>query len=165
MNSILMKALVDNYNNELQKQKYADEFNALEQKYRDSVEKAYGLNSADEFVKEGSLGRLNDIITSRVLGGLGVDRVNVGRAGMTATNPLLVKLLRDQGFKDAFQGAREAEMQIPSESDPVAVLNYFDTVRQMGNIPYSPRDKRLRPATLSDEAINKQRSLAEKYGY
>lgn len=165
MNSILMKALVDNYNNELQKQKYADEFNALEQKYRDSVEKAYGLNSANDFIKEGTLGRAADVITSNILGALGVDRVNVGRAGMRAMNPLLVRLIRSQGFKDAFQGAREAEMQIPGENDITGTLNYFDTVRQMGNIPYSPRDKRLRPVALSDEAINKQVSAKEKYGY
>lgn len=164
MNAVLLKALMEQEKQAADRDMYAQKFNALEERYRRAVEQAYGLENAEDWMKEGWGGRAQNIFTSRFYDLIGVPRVAQGRSEMTATNPLLVALLRSQGFKDAFQGAREAEMQLPDESDPRAVLNYFQAVREMGKIPYSPRDKRLtqeEPATLKEDA----KSIAEKYGY
>lgn len=143
MNAVLLKALMDDHKQSVQQGKYAQAFNALENRYRDAVEKAYGLEQAEDWLTQGWGGRASNIMKSRLLDFLGNPSVAFGRAEMTATNPLLVKMLRDQGFKDAFQGAREAEMQLPDEDDPRAVLNYFQTVREMGGIPYSADDPRI----------------------
>lgn len=142
MNATLLKALVEQQQRQAARQRYADVFNALESSYRDSMEKAYGLNNADEFRREGELGRMADVATSRILG-LFPGRVDEGRTGMRNMNPILVQLLREKGFKDAFQGAREAEMQIPDESDPAGMLNFFEKVRAMGGIPYAPSYKQV----------------------
>lgn len=143
MNTILLKALMDEQKQAGQQDKYARAFNALEKRYREGVENAYGLESAEDWLTKGWGGRAKNIAWSRFLDLVGDPQVAYGRGELTATNPLLVKLLRDQGFKDAFQGAREAEMQLPDESDPRAVLNYFQTVREMGSIPYSADDPRI----------------------
>ena len=68
MNAILLKALVDQQNQQIQKDKYARTFNELESMYRKGMENAYGLESADDFKSEGSLGRGADVVTSRFLG-------------------------------------------------------------------------------------------------
>lgn len=164
MNATLLKALVEQQQQAVQKQHYADVFNALEASYRDSMEKAYGLNNADDFRREGGLGRMADVATSRILG-LFPGRVDEGRTGMRNMNPILVQLLREKGFKDAFQGAREAEMQIPDESDPAGMLNFFDKVRAMGGIPYSLTDKRVNESKAQSVPKADIRSIAEKYGY
>lgn len=164
MNATLLKALVEQQQQQAARQRYADVFNALESNYRDSMEKAYGLQSADDFRNEGGIGRALDVATSRILG-LFPGRVDQGRTGMRNMNPILVQLLREKGFKDAFQGAREAEMQIPDESDPAGMLNFFDYVRQMGGIPYSASDKRINEAKANSVPKTDIRSIAEKYGY
>lgn len=140
MNAVLLKALADDIKKQQQQQIYAERFNTLEKNYRDAMEKAYGLESADEFAREGSAGRAMDIMTSWALG-VFPGRVAEGRAGMKEMNPLLVDLLRSQGFQDAFQGAREAEMQIPTTS--LGLLNFFKNVRESRNIPYSADDPRI----------------------
>lgn len=164
MNATLLKALVEQQQQAAKQQHYADVFNALETSYRDSMEKAYGLNNADDFRREGGLGRMADVATSRILG-LFPGRVDEGRTGMRNMNPILVQLLREKGFKDAFQGAREAEMQIPDESDPAGMLNFFDKVRAMGGIPYSLTDKRVNESKAQSVPKADIRSIAEKYGY
>lgn len=164
MNATLLKALVEQQQQAAKQQHYADVFNALEASYRDSMEKAYGLNNADDFRREGGLGRLGDVALSRVLG-LFPGRVDEGRTGMRNMNPILVQLLREKGFKDAFQGAREAEMQIPDESDPAGMLNFFDKVRAMGGIPYSLTDKRVNESKAQSVPKADIKSIAEKYGY
>lgn len=164
MNATLLKALVGQQQQAAKQQHYADVFNALEGSYRDSMEKAYGLNNADDFRREGGLGRMADVATSRILG-LFPGRVDEGRTGMRNMNPILVQLLREKGFKDAFQGAREAEMQIPDESDPAGMLNFFDKVRAMGGIPYSLTDKRVNESKAQSVPKADIRSIAEKYGY
>lgn len=165
MNSILLEALVEQQQQRAKQSKYAQAFNALENKYRNAMEKAYGLENAEDWMTEGSLGRGADVATSRILG-LFPGRVSEGRSEMTNVAPDLVYLLRSQGFKDAFQGAREAEMQLPNENDPRAVLNYFQAVRQMGSIPYAPNDPRLirknMGQTANESAFNKM--LKEVYG-
>lgn len=164
MNAVLLKALLEQGKKQQERDHYANVFNNLERDYRDSMEKAYGLESADDFTNETGAGRLADVIKSRILGSMFSKEVSAGRAGMRGMNPILTKLLREQGFKDAFQGAREAEMQIPDESDPVAMLNFFNKVRSMGNIPVAADDERLieqKPKVLKDEF----RSIMEKYGY
>jgi len=164
MNATLLKALVDQQQQAQARQHYADVFNALESSYRDSMEKAYGLNDADEFRREGGLGRAADVATSRILG-LFPGRVDEGRTGMRNMNPILVQLLREKGFKDAFQGAAEALMQLPDESDPAGMLNFFEKVRAMGGIPYSLSDKRVNESKANSVPKADIRSIAEKYGY
>lgn len=166
MNSILLKALVEQQQKKAEQNKYAQAFNALESKYRDAMEKAYGLENAEDWLNEGSFGRTADVATSRILG-LFPGEVSQGRSEMTAVNPMLVKLLRSQGFKDAFQGAREAEMQLPDENDPRAVLNYFQAVREMGGIPMSATDSRINRVNETQKAKNKSAfddMMKELYG-
>ena len=164
MNATLLKALVEQQQQAQARQHYADVFNALEASYRDSMEKAYGLDSADDFRREGGLGRAADVATSRILG-LFPGRVDEGRTGMRNMNPILVQLLREKGFKDAFQGAAEALMQLPDESDPAGMLNFFDKVRAMGGIPYSMTDKRVNESKAQSVPKADIKSIAEKYGY
>lgn len=163
MNAVLLKALMDDQKQAVQQDKYARAFNALEKRYRNAVENAYGLERAEDWLTKGWGGRAKNIAWSRFLDLVGDPQVAYGRGELTATNPLLVKLLRDQGFKDAFQGAREAEMQLPDESDPRAVLNYFQAVREMGGIPYSAGDPRVTPVKTTTPT--EWRSIAEKYEY
>jgi hypothetical protein len=140
MNAVLLKALADDIKKQQQQQVYAEKFNTLEKNYRDAMEKAYGLESADEYAREGWFGRGADIAKSWLYGAF-PGEVAEGRAGMKDMNPLLVDLLRSQGFQDAFQGAREAEMQIPTS--PLGLLNFFKNVRESRNIPYSVDDPRI----------------------
>ena len=167
MNAVLLKALVEQQQQRAKQDKYAQAFNALENRYRNAMEKAYGLENAEDWMGEGWSGRAANIATSRILDALGNERVAQGRSEMTAVNPMLVQLLRSQGFKDAFQGAREAEMQLPDENDPRAVLNYFQAVREMGGIPMSATDSRIKKTeqTQPKQKSGGWSSIAEKYGY
>lgn len=164
MNPIFTKAILEQVKKEQQQNDYAQKFNALENRYRKGVEDAYGLSSADEWQGQGWGGRAANVATSIILDALGNSRVARGRSAMTATNPLLVSLLRSQGFKDAFQGAAEAKMQLPDESDPRAVLNYFDALREAGGIPYNNNDPRIRRAENAERA-NEVQDILSKYGY
>lgn len=159
MNAVLLKALVDQQKQQAQRDRYAQAFNALEADYRKAVEDAYGLKSADDWLKEGSPERTAEVLTSNILSAFGNDRVNRGRAGTRNMEPALVQLLRSQGFKDAFQGAREAELQIPTGNNIEATLKFFDRVRSMGGIP---RNAQQQPKQTDVQEI---RSIAEKYGY
>ena len=143
MNTVLLKALMDDMAQQAKNQKYYDAFNALETEYRDAVEKAYGLEDADEYLREGWFGRAGDVITSRAKALAGNEDVALGRSKMEAVGPKIVRLVRSQGTRDAFQGAREAEIQIPDPDDPRQVLSYMGTVRAMDKIPYLPNDPRI----------------------
>jgi hypothetical protein len=139
---------------------------SLDCSYENSVTYAVSIvDFLDDFTNETGAGRLADVITSRVLGSVFSKKVSAGRAGMRNMNPILVQLLREKGFRDAFQGATEALMQIPDENDPVGMLNFFNKVRSMGGIPYSMTDKRVNESKANSVPKADVRSIAEKYGY
>lgn len=156
MNPYVAKMIIDKVKEAGQEAKYAQEYNKVASNYEDAVKKAYGLEDAYDFLNQGSAGRLADIITSRVLGTVS-PTVAEGRSDLNTYQPDLVNLmrLRRGGTSDAFQGAREAEIQLPNSNDPAAMLNWLRR-----NKP----TQMAQPQETQTET-NDVQSILSKYGY
>lgn len=159
MNSLILKSLLDQQQRQAQQNRYNTAFNNFANAYENSVKQAYGLEDPYEFMREGPVNRLADIITSRTLSSLGNPRVSEGRAGLRNIEPQLTALIREKGIKDAFQGAAEAKMQLPDADDVAAMLKWIKTNRESLNIPSEQT-----PVAPKADA-NEYRSIMEKYGY
>ena len=159
MNSVILKSLLDQQAKQQQQDRYNRAFNNFANAYENSVKMAYGLDDPYDFVREGSLMRLADIVGSRALDALGNARVAEGRQGLKNIQPQLAALLREKGIRDAFQGAAEAKMQLPDPDDVAAMLKWIKTNReatgtQSDVVPVAPKTD-----------ANEYRSIMEKYGY
>lgn len=167
MNSVLLKAFLDEKAKEGTQLEAARMAEELENRYRDAVERAYTLKSADEFIKEGSFKRTGDVIASNILGII-PGTVAEGRADLakSAWEPTFMQFLRHQGVRDALQGAREGEIQMPDFSDPVSVMTFWENIRPIlgtqqprSRAREQKRTERIQNSVASEEPA----TLFEKY--
>lgn len=171
MNAVLLKALMDQNTKNAQRLDSLNKVRSLQAEYNQGVKDAYGIENIEELGNPWSYDRIGQVITSRAKDLTGVDPVvSAGRAAISERKmqPLFIQLLRNQGVRDAFQGAREAEMQLPTFSDPRSVVGFFNSLEELlGGTPTpfsAPRSKKEIPQQESAPATEYD-SLLKKYGY
>ena len=174
MNAVLLKALMDKSTKDMQRQDSLAKVRSLQADYNQGVKDAYGIENIEELGNPWSYDRIGQVITSRAKDVAGVDPVvSAGRAAISERKmgPLFIQLLRNQGVRDAFQGAREAEMQEPDWSDPRSVVGFFNSLEELLGGTQTPfSEPRRKQETMQTPAQNTQPAteydtLLKKYGY
>lgn len=174
MNAVLLKALMDKSTKDMQRQDSLAKVRSLQADYNQGVKDAYGIENIEELGNPWSYDRIGQVITSRAKDFTGVDPVvSAGRAAISERKmgPLFIQLLRNQGVRDAFQGAREAEMQEPDWSDPRSVVGFFNSLEELlGGTPTPFSEPRRKQEAMQTPAQNNQPvteydALLKKYGY
>ena len=171
MNAVLLKALMDQNTKEAQRLDSLKKVRSLQAEYNQGVKDAYGIENIEELGNPWSYDRIAQVLTSRAKDLTGVDpKVSAGRAAISERKmqPLFIQLLRNQGVRDAFQGAREAEMQVPDWSDPRSVVGFFNSLEELlgGKVtPFSaPRNKK-EVSKKENTSTTEYDELLKKYGY
>lgn len=171
MNAVLLKALMDQNTKEAQRLDSLKKVRSLQAEYNQGVKDAYGIENIEELGNPWSYDRIAQVMTSRAKDLAGIDpKVSAGRAAISERKmqPLFIQLLRNQGVRDAFQGAREAEMQLPTFSDPRSVVGFFNSLEELLGgtaTPFSaPRNKK-QVQKQEGATTTEYDELLKKYGY
>lgn len=143
MNTILLKALADDIKKEEQRQDALRMVHKMATNYYKGVRDAYNIEDISELGLPWSGERIGQVITSRAKGAINDPTVFAGRTAISADTmePLFVQLLKHQGVRDAFQGAREAEIQLARFSNPPSVVNFFEQLEDLlggQRTPFNP---------------------------
>lgn len=170
MNAVLLKALMDQNTKEAQRLDSLKKVRSLQAEYNQGVKDAYGIENIEELGNPWSYDRITQVMTSRAKDLTGVaPKVSAGRAAISERKmqPLFIQLLRNQGVRDAFQGAREAEMQEPDWSDPRSVVGFFNSLEELLGgtaTPFSaPRNKKTEAKKQSAGVNPEYEGLFNKY--
>lgn len=148
-----------------------DQFYYIAQEYEEDVKKAYGLDDAYDFSKEGSFGRLADVITSRILGTF-PGTVDEGRTGMSVIRPLYAFICSKQ-FQSAYHAVTGAQAHYPKDPDsPYDVLSQIKITKYelenlhgwQPSVKYKKNSQKKTPEETQKD-IDEYESLLKKYGY
>lgn len=167
MNAVLLKALMDKNTKDMQRQDSLAKVRSLQADYIQGVKDAYGIENIEELGNPWSRDRIGQVITSRAKDLAGIDPVvSAGRAAISERKmgPLFIQLLRNQGVRDAFQGAREAEMQEPDWSDPRSVVGFFNSLEELlGGTPTPFSEPRRKQTQTSASPVSVSPEYEELY--
>lgn len=156
MNTILLKALMDDAKKEAQREDALQMVRGMAEDYYQGVRDAYNIENLSELGTPWSSNRIGQVITSRVKNMMNDPTVMAGRDAISSDEmePLFVQLLRHQGVRDAFQGAREAEMQLPKFNNPLSVIGFFGRLERMLGGEPTPFNRNVAPQGTNKSAFD-----------